>query len=67
MVRPEETPTGESSCVELAGESPVAVSTEAPRSRLRVRYEINSPERSVESPHESRTALAEESEVAGPM
>jgi len=38
------------SCVGLAGESPVAVSVGAPRSRSRVRGEILSSERDVKSP-----------------
>ena len=40
----------ESRCVRLAGESPVAVSAGAPRSRLQARGEIPASERSVESP-----------------
>ena len=44
MVRPE-------SCTKLTGASPVAVSTEAPRSRPRAREEILPPEWGVESPH----------------
>ena len=43
MVRPE-------SCVVLAGESPVAVSAGAPRSRVRAGGEIRGSERTVESP-----------------
>jgi len=58
MVRPDEivpVPPSESwwavsSCVGLAGESPVAVSAGAPRSRPRVLGEILAPERGVESP-----------------
>lgn len=55
MVRPAELEAGiaasSSSCVELAGESPVAVSAGAPRSRLRAWREIDTPEWSVEGPH----------------
>jgi hypothetical protein len=43
MVRPE-------SCIKLTGASPVAVSTEAPRSRPRAREEILSSEWGVKSP-----------------
>jgi len=39
-----------SSCVGLAGASPAAVSTGAPRSRSRARGEIPSPERDVKGP-----------------
>ena len=39
-----------SSCVELAGASPVAVSAEAPRSRLQSSREIAASKRSVKSP-----------------
>ena len=38
------------SCVELAGASPVAVSAEAPRSRLQSPREIATAKRSVKSP-----------------
>ena len=53
MVRPDRTATlfGRGSCcTELAGESPAAVSADAPRSRPRAREEIPSSEWGVESP-----------------
>ena len=51
MVRPERIAFGGDSCfIELAGESPVAVSAEAPRSRPRAREEISSSEWGVKSP-----------------
>jgi hypothetical protein len=53
MVRPERTGSWKASrsgCVELAGESPVAVSVEAPRSRSRVRREIGVSEWDVKGP-----------------
>ena len=54
MVRPERTAvqcrSGGSCCIELAGESPVAVRAEAPRSRPRAGEEILLPEWGVKSP-----------------
>jgi len=51
MVRPERIASmGGSCCIKLTGESPVAVSAEAPRSRPRAREEILSPEWGVKSP-----------------
>jgi hypothetical protein len=55
------------SCVQLAGESPVAVSTGAPRSRLRSRAERLGAKRSVESLQRSRMAPWGGSKVVGPM
>jgi hypothetical protein len=56
MVRPDEAGSHElaSSCVELAGESPAAVSADAPRSRSRVWGEIPPPERDVKCPRAAR-------------
>jgi hypothetical protein len=48
------------SCVVLAGGSPAAVSAGAPRSRVRARGEIHSPERTVESPHGIERSLGGE-------
>ena len=51
MVRPERIVLGGGSrCIELAGESPVVVSAEAPRSRPRTREEILAAEWGVKSP-----------------
>jgi hypothetical protein len=51
MVRPERIAIhGDSCCIELAGESPVAVSAEAPRSRPRASRETSPSEWGVESP-----------------
>ena len=51
MVRPDRIAAcGGSRCIELTGESPVAVSAEAPRSRPRARQEIVSSEWGVKSP-----------------
>ena len=52
MVCPDDNrPSGrESCCVRLAGESPVAVSAGAPRSRLQAWGEIPASERSVKGP-----------------
>jgi len=53
MVRPERIiagDCGDSRCIELAGESPVAVSAGAPRSRLRATRETSASEWSVKSP-----------------
>ena len=54
-------------CVELAGESPVAVSAIAPRSRPQVGGEIPKPERGVKSPTSGPYGSAWESKSAGPM
>ena len=54
MVRPDELlvdAAGDSRCTELAGESPVAVSAGAPRSRPRAMRETESSEWGVKSPH----------------
>ena len=54
MVRPDRTAvSGGSCCIELTGESPVAVSTGAPRSRLRAWEEILPPEWGVKSPRQA--------------
>jgi hypothetical protein len=53
MVRPDRIPPskrGGSCCIELTGESPVAVSAEAPRSRPRARWETTASEWGVKSP-----------------
>ncbi len=52
MVCPDEDRSSErnSRCIRLAGESPVAVSAGAPRSRLQAWGEILASERSVKSP-----------------
>jgi hypothetical protein len=68
MSRPEGTSAKAVPCyVRLAGESPATVSAGAPCSRLRVRGEIPSPERSVESPRGAVRPHAEGSNTAGPM
>src|SRR5690242_11092067 len=54
MVRPERVGAGDygdSCCIELAGESPVAVSAAAPRSRPRAVWETTASEWGVKSPH----------------
>jgi len=51
MVRPERIALyGDSCCIELTGESPVAVSAEAPRSRSRATWETTASEWGVKSP-----------------
>jgi hypothetical protein len=51
MVRPERiVVSGDSCCIELTGESPVAVSAEAPRSRPRATWETAASEWGVKSP-----------------
>jgi hypothetical protein len=66
MVRPERfVRKVESCCIRLAGESPVAVSAGAPRSRSRARSENCSPERDVESPKVTARSLGGK-QVGGP-
>ncbi len=68
MVRPERVATrerGESCCIRLAGESPVAVSAGAPRSRSQATSENWSFERDVESPQAAVWLLGGE-RVDGP-
>jgi hypothetical protein len=50
MLRPEQITIGDSCCIELTGESPVAVSAEAPRSRSRAKWETTASEWGIKSP-----------------
>jgi hypothetical protein len=50
MLRPERVTVGDSRCIELTGVSPVAVSAEAPRSRLRASRETLPSKWGIESP-----------------
>jgi hypothetical protein len=68
MVRPERfarRQRGESCCIRLAGESPVAVSAGAPRSRSQATSESLASERDVESPQVAVRLLGGK-QVGGP-
>ena len=70
MVRPEADGLAVSEsacCIQLAGESPVAVSAGAPRSRLRFRAERLGAERSVKSLQHVCMGVWGGSNVVGPM
>lgn len=68
VLRPDESTTGvrrDSRCIELAGESPAAVSAGAPRSRPRAWRETDTSEWGVKSPQELYGYM-EGSKSAGP-